>query len=139
MRKHGSREHRVTIDWVFPRRIAAVVLTAAAAGAYPLIRLQNPDIVLAAAAGCVLSTLNALAGFITIEIAFGKSYTAFLKSVLGGMGVRMVLALGGLTILISVYHLHTVALTISLLGFYVIYLALEILYLQKKVVAKNQE
>lgn len=129
----------MTIDWVFPRRVAAVVLIAAAAAAYPLIRLQSPDVVLAVAVGCALSTLNALAGFVTIEIAFGKSYTAFLKAVLGGMGVRMVLALGGLTILIAVYHLHTVALTVSLLGFYVIYLALEILYLQKKVVAKNQE
>ncbi len=129
----------MTIDWVFPRRVAAVVVVVAAVAAYPLIRLQNTDVLLAFAAGCALSTLNALAGFVTIEIAFGKSYTAFLKAVLGGMGIRMLLMLGALTVLIAVCHLHTVALTISLLGFYVIYLVLEILYLQKKVVVKNQE
>ena len=129
----------MSIDWAFPRRIALVVVTAGAVAAYPLARLGSVDILVAAAAGCALSTLNALAGFVTIEIAFGKSYTAFLKAVLGGMGVRMLLALGVLTLLITVYHLHTVALTVSLLGFYVIYLVLEILYLQKKVVAKNQE
>lgn len=129
----------MTIDWVFPRRVALVVLGAAALAVYPLMLLGSREILLAAAAGCVLSTVNALAGFVTIEIAFGKSYTAFLKAVLGGMGVRMLLALGVLTILISVYHLHTVALTVSLLGFYVIYLVLEVLYLQKKVMVKNQE
>lgn len=127
------------IDWGFPRRVATVVCIAAAVLAYPLLRLQNADILLATAAGCALSTLNALAGFVTIEIAFGKSYTAFLKAVLGGMGLRMLLMLGVLTLLITVYHLHTVALTVSLLGFYVIYLVLEILYLQKKVVVKNRE
>jgi hypothetical protein len=138
MRRHGYGGNRVTIDWVFPRRVALVVLAAAAA-AYPVMRLGGGDILLAAAAGCLLSTLNALAGFVTIEIAFGKSYTAFLKAVLGGMAVRMLLALGALMILIAVYHLHTVALTVSLLGFYMIYLVLEILYLQKKVMVKNQE
>ncbi len=138
MKKHGNGGNRVTIDWRFPRRVAAVVLTAAAVSAYPLMRLGNREILLAAAAGCALSTVNALAGFVTIEIAFGKSYTAFLKAVLGGMGVRMLLALGVMTVLITVYHLHTVALTVSLLGFYVIYLVLEILYLQKKVMVKNQ-
>ena len=127
------------IDWGFPRRVATVVCIAAAVLAYPLLRLQNADILLASAAGCALSTFNALAGFVTIEIAFGKSYTAFLKAVLGGMGLRMLLMLGVLTLLITVYHLHTVALTVSLLGFYVIYLVLEILYLQKKVVVKNRE
>jgi hypothetical protein len=129
----------MTIDWVFPRRVALVMLTVAAVAAYPLARLQSPEIVVAALAGTALSTLNVLAGFVTIEIAFGKSYTVFLKAVLGGMGIRMVVMLGALTILIGVYHLHTVALTVALLGFYMIYLVLEILYLQKKVEVKNKE
>ncbi len=129
----------MSIDWVFPRRVALVVLAAVALAAYPLMRLGNREILLAAAAGCALSTVNALAGFLTIEVAFGKSYTSFLKAVLGGMGLRMLFALGALAVLIAVVHLHTVALTVSLLGFYVIYLVLEILYLQKKVMVKNQE
>jgi len=129
----------MTIDWTFPRRVAVVVLTVGLVVAYPLVRLHDPDILLAALAGCALSTLNALAGFLTIEIAFGKSYTAFLKAILGGMGARMLLLLVALTLLITVYRMHTVALTVSLLGFYVIYLVLEIVYLQKKVVAKNRE
>lgn len=113
--------------------VLAVVLVAA----YPLVRLQNPEILRAALAGCLVSTLNALAGFLTIELAFGKSYTGFLKAVLGGMGVRMLVMLGALAVLITVCHMHTVALAVSLLGFYMIYLVLEILYLQKKVVVKN--
>jgi len=129
----------VSIDWTFPRRVALVVLAAAALTAYPLVRLNNPAILVAALAGAALSTFNVIAGFLTIEIAFGKSYTSFLKAVLGGMGLRMLLMLGALTLLITVYHLHTVALTSSLLGFYVVYLVLEILYIQKKVVAGKSE
>jgi hypothetical protein len=119
--------------------VAIVLLGAAAVAAYPLVRFGGSDIACAAGAGALLSTLNVLAGFLTIEIAFGKSYTAFLKAVLGGMGVRMVLMLGALMLCITVLALHTVALTVSLLGFYVVYLVLEVLYLQKKVLARNRQ
>ncbi len=129
----------MSIDWAFPRRVAIVLLSAAAATAYPLLRFGGVDIACAAGAGALLSTLNVLAGFLTIEIAFGKSYTAFLKAVLGGMGVRMVLMLGALMLCITVLGLHTVALTVSLLSFYVVYLVLEVLYLQKKVLARNRQ
>ena len=129
----------MNIDWTFPRRVAAVLATVAVVAAYPLARLTSPEILVGALAGAALSTLNALAGFLTIEIAFGKSYTSFLKAVLGGMGLRMLLMLGALALLITVYHVHTVALAVSLLGFYVIYLVLEILYIQKKVVVKSRE
>jgi hypothetical protein len=127
----------VTIDWTFPRRVAVVVLAAVVVAAYPLVRLHNPEVLYAAVAGCALSTLNALAGFLAMEIAFGKSYATFLKAVLWGMGVRMLVMLGVLTLLIAVYHMQTMALAVSLLGFYIIYLVLEILYLQKKVLVKN--
>lgn len=129
----------MTIDWAFPRRVAMILLAAAAAAAYPLLRFGSAEIACAVGAGALLSTLNVLVGFLTIEVAIGKSYTAFLKAVLGGMGVRMVLMLGALTLLITVFHLHTVALAVSLLGFYSVYLVLEILYLQKKVVARNRQ
>ena len=46
--------------------------------------------------------------------------------------------LGVMIVLILVFHMHTVALTVSLLGFYLIYLILEILFIQKKVLLRNQ-
>jgi hypothetical protein len=126
------------IDVRFPRQIAWTLFGACALAAYPLSRYGSPEVITAAIVGALLSTVNVLLGFLAIEYAFDKSYSVFLKAVLGGMGLRMVLLLGILIVLILVFHLHTVALTISLLSLYLIYLVLEILFIQKKVLLRNQ-
>jgi hypothetical protein len=112
--------------------VAAVVL------AYPLAQYTSGEVTTAVIVGAVLSTVNALLGFLTIEYAFEKSYTTFLKAVVVGMGLRMMLLLGTLLVLVLWVRMHPVALVVSVVGFYVLFLILEILYLQNKVVVKNQ-
>jgi hypothetical protein len=126
------------IDPVFPRRVLLVLLVAGGAAAYPLIRFADGEMAAAVMAGAVLSTLNALAGFLLIEYSFGRSYTLFLKAVLGGMGVRLAVMLGVMLLLIQVGGISVVPFVLSLLGLYAVFLVLEILYLQKKVDLKNQ-
>ncbi len=126
------------IDAHFPRQIVLTLLVVTALAAYPLGRYGSQEVVIAAIIGAVLSTINVLLGFLAIEYAFDKPYTFFLKAVLGGMGLRMAFLLGIMIVLIMVFHLHTVALTVSLLSLYVIYLVLEILFLQKKMLLRNQ-
>ncbi len=126
------------IDARFPRQIVLTLLVASALAAYPLGRYGSQEVVIAAIIGAVLSTINVLLGFLAIEYTFNKSYTVFLKAVLGGMGLRMAFLLGVMIVLIMVFHVHTVALTVSLLSLYVIYLVLEILFLQKKMLLRNQ-
>ncbi len=126
------------IDARFPRQIALTLFVTFALAAYPLSRYGSPEVISAVVVGALLSTVNVLLGFFAIEYAFDKSYTVFLKAVLGGMGVRMVLLLGAMIVLILVFHMHTLALTISLLSLYVIYLVLEILFIQKKMFLRNQ-
>jgi hypothetical protein len=127
----------VTIDRRFPRQVCTTLVIIGGLAAYPLIRFGNGDIIIAAGVGACLSTVNVLLGFLTVEFAFEKSYTTFLKAVLGGMGIRMVLMLGALAALIMVAQLHALALTISMLGFYLAYLVLEILFLQRRVLQKG--
>lgn len=122
----------------FPLQVTAVLFLGTLAAAYPLARYGSMETVVAAAVGALLSTVNVLAGYLTIEYSFEKSYTTFLKTVLGGMGVRMALMLGALLISIKVIELNAAALTVSLLSFYVIFLAMEIFFLQKKATARNQ-
>jgi hypothetical protein len=129
----AGRDHR------FPRRVALVVALAAAVLAYPLVRFGGPGVALAVLAGGMLSTLNALLGYVAIEYAFGKSYTTFLKVVIGGMGVRMLAMLGLMLVLILAFRLPSLPLTLSMLGFYLVYLVLEILFIQTKVMVKSQE
>ena len=102
-------------------------------------RYGSAEVIAAISAGAALSTANAVLGFLAIEYAFGKSSMTFLKIVLGGMGVRMVMMLGIMLALILVLGVPAVPLTVSVLVFYVVYLVFEILFLQKKVSVKHRE
>jgi hypothetical protein len=115
-----------------------VLAGAAVLLAFPLIAYGTTEIMTAVAVGAILSTANVLLGYLAIEFAFDKSVSTFFKAVLGGMGLRMLFMLGALAVLIGVVRMHAVALTASMLGFYAVYLVLEILFIQKKVSVKNQ-
>ena len=106
---------------------------------YPVVHYGSPAILTACVVGALLSTVNVLLGYLAIQYSFEKSYTTFLKAVLGGMGARMVLLLGSLVVLIRFFGFHAAALTVSLLGFYALFLVLEILFIQKKVGNKSTE
>jgi hypothetical protein len=119
-------------DLSFFRNVAASFAVIVACAAYPLVKYGTQEIVTACIAGAVVSYANVIAGFLAIEYAFDKSFTVFLKAVLGGMGVRMLLSAAALVVMISLMHLHVMALVLSLMLFYIVNLTLEILFLQKK-------
>ena len=129
----------IGIDRRFPKRVAAVVLIAAALLAYPLARYASPAVVVAVVAGAVISTLNALLGYVSIEYAFARSFTTFLKVAIGGMGARMLGMLGIMLVLILAFHVQPLPLTLSMLGFYMVYLVLEVLFIHTKVLVKGQD
>ena len=103
-----------------------------AAGMYPLMAWATPEVVSAAVAGGVMATLNSLAGYAAIEYSVGKSMNTFMKFVLGGMGVRLFAMAGVLLLLIRVFGFHATALVASLGVFYLAYLTLEVVFIQKK-------
>ncbi len=125
------------IDTRFPLQVGATLVVAAVLGGYPLIRYGSGEVITGVIVGAALSTVNVFLGWLAIEFSFEKSYTVFVRTVIGGMGVRMVLMLGLLALLISVLQVHALALTLSLLGFYIVYLFLEVLFIQRKVTLKN--
>ncbi len=122
----------------FPLQVVAVLVLGALLAAYPLLRYGTRETIIAAAVGALLSTVNALVGYLTIEYSFDKSYTTFLKAVLGGMGVRLALMLGALLLSISVIGLDAVPLTVSLMVFYMIFLAMEIMFLHKRATTRDK-
>jgi hypothetical protein len=127
------------IDLRFPLRVGLVLLLSALALGYPLIVAASPATRSAVVLGAGLATVNVLLGYAAIEYAFHRSYTAFLKAVLGGMGIRMVLVLGVLVALITHWGVPVLPLTISLFAFYIVFLTLEVLYIQRKVSDRHQE
>ncbi len=127
------------VDVRFPKQVALTLVVVGVLAAYPLIRFASTQIVIASMVGAALSTINVLLGYLTIEYAYDRSSATFLKAVLGGMGVRMLLMLGVMALLITIVQMHAVALTVSLLFFYVVFMVLEILFVQRKVSARSHE
>lgn len=120
------------IDWSFPKRVLITLGIIVAVGIYPLISFAPPEVIAGVVAGCIISILNVLLGYIAIEYSFEKSNNTFLKAVLGGMGVRLVGTLVAVLVLIEVYNYHIVSLVSSLLIFYFIFMLYEILFYNKK-------
>lgn len=125
------------IDLSFFKKIFWILVVTAVLASYPLAEYSNFEIIIAAALGAALSTVNIIAGYLSIEYAFNKSMTRFLKTILGGLGIRLFLLLVAMLFAIQVLKLHVLAFTISLFIYYVIFLVLEIFYIDKKVRAKT--
>lgn len=128
----------IEIDWSFPKQILLALVIVIGISAYPLIVYGDRDMIVAAIGGAIITTLNVLAGFAAIEYSFGKSTTTFFKYVLGGMGVRMLVMAGAVVLFIKVLNYHIGALMTSMVTLYIIFLALEMFYIQKKVQLKQQ-
>jgi hypothetical protein len=128
----------VRIDPQFLKHVLLALGILAAMSVYPLLVNGSREILIAAGIGALMGTANVVAGYLAIEYSINKSHTTFLKAVLGGMGVRMVAMLGLLVVLLKVFEVHAVALTVSLLTCYVVFLAIEIFFIQKKLLIKNQ-
>ncbi len=128
------------VDKRFPLQVAVTLAGGLILGfgAITMLNANSPQVAMAMIVGAVLSTLNVMSGFLAIEYSLDKSYTTFLKAVLGGMGVRMVVLLGIIALLVKFGGMHLVALIVSVLSFYTVYLVLEIFYMQKRLSHKNQ-
>lgn len=122
----------------FPAQVALVLLCAVLLLALPMAILATGEVRTAAAAGAALSTVNVMLGYAAIRYSFEKSYSTFLKAVLGGMGLRLLFMLGAFIALVVGLGLHPVAFTVSLLVFYAVFMVLEIVFIQRQMTARNR-
>lgn len=126
------------INWSFPKQIILALLAIGCVGVYPLWKSGTSEIIESVIVGAALSTVNILLGYAAIEYSFGKSVSTFFKVVIGGMGIRLLLMAVALVLFIKIFDFHIAALIGSIGIFYVVFLTLEVLYIQKKVNIKNQ-
>jgi hypothetical protein len=137
MKRNNGRKTNVKIDWSFLRLVVLCFASAAVLTYYPISEFATTEVLHGIIAGGVMSLINLLLGYAAIEISYERSHTTFLKYVLGGMVVRLMLMWSVLLLLIRVYNFHSASLMLSLLFFYVMNLVLEIFYLQKRVTSKK--
>lgn len=121
-----------TFDFRFLKQVGITLMVVTLLGAYPLLTFAGDEIVNGVIAGVAMSVLNVLMGYGAVEYSFNRSYTTFMQIVLGGIVVRLFVMAGLLIVLIALLHVHAVALVGSLFVMYVIFLALEVLYIHNK-------
>ncbi len=126
------------VDWRFLRWVGLWYAVLTVAGFWILSSAGRSELSGSFLAGVAMSLANFLLGFLSVEFAFDKSHTMFLKIVLGGMGVRLFLMALTVLVLIKGYDLDSLSLMVTLLGYYALNLTLEIVFLQKKVSLKNK-
>ena len=122
----------------FPRQVFVALAVVGGLGVYPLLKFGSDEMIRAVIAGAVIATVNVLLGYAAIEYSFGKSTTTFFKYVLGGMGIRMLGLALVLVLLIRMFDFHAGGLVVSMGVLYVVYLVLEVLFIQKKISIKHR-
>ncbi len=125
------------IDWSFLKLVLYCFLGVVVLVVLPLSVYSSKEIVQSVVASGLASFFHLLLGYLFIEFGFDKPNTTFLKIILGGTFVRMLLLVGVVFLLLRVYQFHATSLMISFLLFFILNLALEINLLQKKVALKR--
>jgi hypothetical protein len=105
--------------------ILAILLTVVIA--LPVHMYATREVFEAVVASGIIAVINMALGLVGFEIGFDKSNTVFMGAVFGSMAIRMVLIMMALTILL-LNDFHALALSLSLMCFYVLGLVAEIMY-----------
>lgn len=121
------------IDWKELRRplwVFVPIMLVLWIGGPALTDIQTQRSLLAGGTMCLLHTL---AGSLLLDWSAGRSPISFLKRVLAGMGLRLIVMLGLVVVLLKVHAFQPTSLMLSLLGWYVVALVFEVAALQKRV------
>jgi hypothetical protein len=100
--------------------------------AVPLYYLATPVIVWGVLVGCLLSAICFTAGFYAICHSFQRSFRVLMITLFGGMLARLVLIGTIFILLVNLTSLHVTSFLVSLLGFYVVYLVIELHFVHSK-------
>ena len=112
---------------------ARIVLAATALTQAVLLPFLSGDVRLAVALGAVLAAANVLVAFALTAWGLKRPPKAFLAAVLGGMAARMGVVLLAVVLALRFVGLPALPLALSLLGYFMPFLALEIAALHKSV------
>jgi hypothetical protein len=120
---------------MFPAFLKMIGITTGivwAAMAIPLYYLAEPVIIWGIFAGCTLAMFCFTTGFYAVCRSFQRSFRALMMTIFGGMLVRLVLVGMIFVLLINLTSVHVVSFLVSLLGFYVVYLIIELYFVNSR-------
>jgi hypothetical protein len=120
---------------MFPAFLKTMSITTGVAWgliAIPLYFWAEPVIVWGVLIGCLLAAICFTAGFYAVCRSFQRSFRVLMITVFGGMLARLVLIGAIFILLVNLTSLHVTSFLLSLLGFYVVYLVIELYFVNNK-------
>ncbi|CUU01440.1 hypothetical protein JGI1_00251 [Candidatus Thermokryptus mobilis] len=117
--------------WKFVKYISVVALVTWALILYPLFKFGSDGFITSFAVGSLISLINSIVGFLVIKHGMAKSDREFFKLTIGSIGLRLFLIAGLILILLKFLNFEIYGLVISLLLFYFLFLAVEIVFFAK--------
>ena len=115
----------------FLKSVLLLTVVVAGALAYPTSVWATPEVADSIVAAGLIALVNVVVGCLVLEWGIDKAHGPFMYAVFGGMGIRMGLILAALTILL-VSGYHALSLALALMGFYIMYTIIEIVYVLKE-------
>jgi len=106
--------------------------------ALPLYFLAEPMIVWGSLLGWVLSAICFTAGFYAVCRAFHRSFRVLMITVFGGMLARLLFVGVAFVLLMTLTSLHVVSFLSSLLGFYMLYLVIELHFINSRLQSREE-
>ena len=117
--------------WSFLGKSLVLLTACIAVSAWLLAYWGDGDSQVAVGAGLAISFGNALIGFALLSWGYKRSYKAFLLSVYGGIIFRFLLIFSLLFVLIGALNFDRVALMLSLVATYFLFMGLEIFQIHR--------
>jgi hypothetical protein len=99
---------------------------------------EDPHAVRSAVYGASVAALNALGAYSTVLWAQRRRTNVFLGAILGSMMGRMALVIGAVIVGLGTLDLRRVPMVVSLLGYFVLFLALELKTLPRTIPSEAQ-
>ncbi len=117
--------------WKFVKYISVVMLVVWALILYPLFKFGSGEFISSFVVGSLISLVNSIVGFLVIKHGMTKSNKEFFKLTIGSISLRLFVIAGLILILLRLLNFEIYGLVISLLLFYFLFLAVEIVFFAK--------
>ena len=121
----------------FPLQIIISFIFTFFVAIYPLTHYFPYEVLISVLFGSAISLINVFVGYGLIIYSFDKPNRIFFKAVLGGLALRIILIGLSIFILIKFFDINMYGLVISLFFYYFLFLILEVLFLNTKLLNKN--
>jgi hypothetical protein len=121
----------------FPLQIILSLIITFFVAIYPLTHYFTCEVIISVLFGCAISLISAFTGYGLTLYSFDKSNRVFFKSVIGGLTLRIIFIGLSIFLLIKIFKINMYGLVVSLFFYYFLFLILEIIFLNKKLLNKN--